>query len=282
VPNRYPPRFFLKTQTKTKRATKKVDWLGALLLFAGLLSFYCVLFPESAGFIGRNTVKFLGWLAGGGRYFIPLYIGAIGLSLLSKNLKRPTALPLILSLMLFGCVLVLFTLVSQAVWLENHGGVIGQAGVALFQRLFGNVGSWIIVGGLIATFTILLAGMSPGDVLSRFKELLVNDWHEWRNVRATSPVRREKKAPIVQSKIQAQPPVVQAPKPSAPPKIMTHTPETSTPRPERPRAPAPVRDSKESAVVASAPTPKKPYQPPALDIFETMGGTFSVPKEELR
>src|SRR5689334_8313612 len=74
VPNRYPPRFFLRTQAKTKRQTKKVDWLGAFLLFSGLLSFYCVLFPQSAGLWGRNVVKFLGWFAGLGRYFLPVYV----------------------------------------------------------------------------------------------------------------------------------------------------------------------------------------------------------------
>ncbi len=233
--------------------------------------------------MGRSVVQFLSWLSGSGRYFIPLYIGALGITLLSKNLKRPTALPLILSLLLFGCVLVLFTLVSKAVWLENHGGIIGQAGEVLFQRLFGVAGSWIIIGGLIATFTILLAGMSPGDVLSRFKDLLVNDWHEWRSAKLAPPAKREKKAPVVTSKITAPPaPVVQpaVAKPAAPPKIMTRD---EAPRPERPRSPIqPVRELKEPAAAASS-APSKPYQPPALDIFETMGGNaFHVPKEELR
>jgi S-DNA-T family DNA segregation ATPase FtsK/SpoIIIE len=193
-------------------------------------------------------------------------------------MRRPKALPLILSLLLFGCVLVLFTLVGEAVWLENHGGVIGQAGQALFHRLFGLVGSWIIVGGLIATFTILLAGMSPGDVLSKFKDLLINDWREWRSARLSPPAKREKKPPVVATKIPVQPPVVQAPKPSAP-KIMTRE-EPAPPRPERPRAPV-TQSVKETAPAANA--PKKPYASPALDIFETMGGNaFHVPKEELR
>lgn len=282
MPNRYPPRFFLRTQAKTKRSTKKIDWLGAFLFFSGLLTFFCVLFPQSAGAFGQRVVKFLSWLAGTGRYFIPLYIGGMGVTLLSKNARRPQALSVLFSTLLFWSSLIFITLLSRAVWAENYGGILGHIGQQLFHRLFGEMGSWLFVGGICATFTILLAGMSPGDVFTRIKDVLITDWHEWKSARQTAPAKREKKAPIVQPKMQptpVHPPSIQAPKPPAP-KIMTPENVSPPPRPERPRAPVVSKEAEKPTPADTA--PKKPYVPPALDIFETVGATFSVPKEELR
>jgi S-DNA-T family DNA segregation ATPase FtsK/SpoIIIE len=282
VPNRYPPRFFLRSQAKTKRPSKKLDWMGALLVFSGILSLYCVLFPASAGVFGQNIDKFLFWLSGSGRYFIPVFAAGLGGTLLSKSVKRPRFLTLCFIAALFWSTLILFTLVGESVWFENLGGVLGAVGERLFERLFGVVGSWIVVGGFIATFGTLLAGVTPGEVFMRIKDVLVSDWKEWRSAKETAPVKKEKRTPVVEPKIQspaAAATIAPAPiKPSAP-KIVNAVEEK---RKVSATAAAPKAAAEKSTEKTADKGQQKPYSSPALDIFDTKGTGFSVPKEELR
>lgn len=282
MPRSYPPRFFLRTRQKTKtRSSTQYGWFGISLMFLGALSFYCVLFPEYSGLWGKNIAKFLGWLGGNGRFFVPFLIGGIGFLFLHRQGKRPSLLKLLLSLVLSWSMLILFTQMGQAVWSENLGGVLGQIGAAFFTRLFGVIGSWIVICGVITTCTLLLVGLAPGDLYVRIRELLQSDWEEWKKARAAnapSHEKKERRPPVVAPKEELKEP----PRKIEPPKIM-NAPPAPAPMP-LPSASSKAELSKRERPVkpaSAAESPAKPYISPSVDIFDAITRNHSVSKEEL-
>src|SRR5947207_12544196 len=113
----FSPRYHFKAQAKSKsRSKKKIDWIALGLLFVGALTFFTVLFPTTAGTWGKKCSQFLGWLAGSGRYALPVLIALLGWDLLLKKEKQSTLLQKILVGVLFVSCLIFFSLVGQSVW----------------------------------------------------------------------------------------------------------------------------------------------------------------------
>lgn len=293
-----------KSRSKTKkRQQRKLDWIAVGLLFVGVFSFYCVLFPESAGLWGRRIARFLGWFSGVGRYIIPILISYVSLRALFKRENPVSLLQISLGSGLFWSFTILMAMIGDAVWSQNFGGVIGKGGSIFFNRLFGYVGSWIVVFGLIGTLSLLLSGISPREAAHRLWDMLVEDWQSWRKAK---PVVKTKngKSPVVP----AAEALTQPLQPAPPPKIMGLTPEkqkesvqkeaskeesknglepkikvpekpkkvASKPASEKPVSTEKVTDKAEPP----APAPV-PYQSPSLEIFKSAEGKNPVPKEEL-
>lgn len=284
----FSSRFSYKARAKNKSrsSSKHVGWVSSAFLFLSTLAFYCVLFPELSGLWGQKIAQFLGWLLGSGRYIVPVLVGGIaGLRIFKKD-HSWSPLRIVLSLGLTWAFLVFLSLLGQAVWQENYGGVIGRLGQQFFTRLFGNVGCWIVDAGIIGTLTILFVGSTPSEVFHGVSDTLRNDWHDWK---------KEKKSKVKESR----------------PPVVASIPALSQPVPNKPAlkimglkedSPSPAAASKSSAEVKISKRPEKtaaaspansqppevpstankiPYTSPSLDIFEEPKRNPPVAKEEL-
>ena len=283
----FSSRFSYKARAKSKSrsVSKHVGWISAAVLFTSLLAFYCVLFPEASGLWGRNIAQFLGWLAGAGRYLLPLLTGVIaGMHIFHKD-QSWSALKIVLSFGLFFSMMIFFSLLGQAVWNENYGGILGEMGMRLFTRMFGEAGSWIVDGGIMVTLSILFIGATPAEVFHGIRTTLQDDWQDWRKTKSTKT--KETRPPVV-------PPV---------PSLAQSAPKTSTPKisgmKEEPKAEAIAASAEPkitrrlekpvSAYGAAKPEPipapaaisQVPYLSPSLDIFEDAKRNQPVAKEEL-
>jgi len=274
MPPIFSSRFSYKARAKAKsRSTSKhVGWISASVLFVSLLTFYCVLFPEASGLWGRNISRFLGWLCGSGRALLPLLTGVIAARRIFRRETSWNWLQSILSFALFGSLLISLSLLGQAVWQEKNGGILGEMGRQFLDRLFGNVGSWIVDAGFIATLSILFAGVTPADVFHGVTTALADDWQDWKKNKAPAKVK-ETKTPVVPAMPALSQPV---PKNTAP-KIVNLREET----PPKKENPSPVSEPKIGRQEQKPVADKIPYFSPSLDIFEDAKRNQPVAKEEL-
>lgn len=290
----FSPRYYFKSQSKNKtRSKKKIDWAAAGLILAGALSFYTVLFPLAAGSWGRNLNKIFGWLAGVGRFALPLLVGLLGWDLLQKKDKQAGLLKKVFVGISAWFALILVSLLSQAVWKVNQGGVLGDLGQKFLVEIFGVVGAWMLVVAGLFVLALLLIGKSPGDVFHSVGDALREDW---KNLRSTNkePIVREKRPPVVPSAPTLAP---LPPKAKEEPKIIGGSSEKSsvvksvegkTAKEKKPQIPVPaevvaknVQANGKVTELASKPQVAVPYTSPSLEIFESFGGGHPVSKEEL-
>ncbi|MCB4757738.1 MAG: DNA translocase FtsK, partial [Elusimicrobia bacterium] len=186
---------------------------------------------------------------------------------------------------LLWSILILSNLVGLAAWDENTGGIVGLVSQRFFLRLFGPVGTWIVVPCLLIVFTAVLLKISPGEMLLKLKVLIIEDWKQWK-VTKKEP-RAVSRAPILSPK----PGLADTGGEKKPPKIVA-------PLEEKLTKPAPLMDIENEGkseptleetekkirvarASASTPKPTPPYQSPQLEIFEPLNGVKPVPKEEL-
>ncbi|OVE76550.1 hypothetical protein BVX98_05665 [bacterium F11] len=286
-------RFRARSKEK-RRQQKKFDWLAVGIIFVGVLSLYCILFPNLSGLWGRRLAQFLGWLAGFGRFLIPFALLWIGGKTLFNRSQRIQTLKPLLSLALFVSFLVFMTLLGQAVWQENYGGIIGLSGNQLLVRLFGEAGSWIVTLGLLCVLAILRSGLSPSEIVYKTSQSLIEDWQEWKKAKVAK--RKERRPPVVPAVD-----VLQKPAPaSLPPKIVKS--ESKLPPPvaktppseekkgvEKKKSKPLIRKtngesqekSDQNVSPVDPPKPAPRYESPSLEIFEAAGGSTPVPREEL-
>jgi DNA segregation ATPase FtsK/SpoIIIE, S-DNA-T family len=245
------------------------------MIVLSVLSFYGVLFPQASGFWGRHVTLFLGWLAGFGRFVLPVLIGLWGGLLLLRKERHPGFLKLIVAAGVFISSLIALSLLGEHVWRDNFGGVIGLLGKTFLVRIFGVVGSWVVVLATTAMGVLLLTGQTPSEVFHKLKEGLKNDFEDLKKAR--QPAIKEKQPPVVpgQSALAPLPK-----KPAAPPKIMNNvaaaTSAMAKPVAEKPSK-APRAIDKAPAVAAEKPA----YVGPPLEIFDAAEGKQPVSKEEL-
>jgi S-DNA-T family DNA segregation ATPase FtsK/SpoIIIE len=295
-----PSRFSYRSQNKTKNQKKgRWSWISISVLFLSIFSFYCVLFPEAAGLWGRKLTQFLGWLLGGGRFFVPPVIGYQALLLLIHKDRRLQPLKTLLLSALLLTVLISLSLVGEAVWGQNLGGILGKGGTQLLTRLFGQVGSWIFVFFSVFSLAVLMAGKTPGELFHKTIEILSQDWKEWKQLKTTAPLK-EKKTPVVA----AHPDLTKPPvKVTAAPKIkgledpiqkkeekaiwdQSPAPEQKKKEPIISKLPAePKKSVKENGIKEEIQPQKEktsvPYQAPSLELFENQARVSPVAKEEL-
>jgi len=276
-----------KARSKNKNKNRKsVDWIAAALIFLGALLFYCVIFPASSGLWGQQCARFLGWFAGTGRFFIPLLIGLAGFRIIINRGISPSSVKWLLSAVLFWSLMIFFTILGDAVWKENYGGILGLTGAEFFERLFGQIGCWIIAVGLICVLTLILSGTTPGEVFYKIWDVLVEDWQEWRKGRTKTV--KDKKSPVVKPS-----PVLSEPlRSTSTPKIISTKEQLDPVHKNSEKSPIKIKEkprkenaSKTSLTTKASPeTPppaKIPYAPPSLEIFDVPEGGTPVPKEEL-
>lgn len=276
-------RLFAKSQKKKPKKSHNFDWVSIAFIFLGVLAFYCVLFPAHAGEWGKNIARFLSWFSGLGRFFLPLFLASAGLSLLLRKDHEPKLIRFLLVGLVFWIAMIFLSLLGEAVWGENYGGILGFIGQKFLNRIFGIAGSWIVVFGLSGVLGVLLAGHSPSEFFKKIREFLVSDWKSWRNEK--SEPRREKRQPVVKPQPELAP-VGPAPKPKVQLKIMglkKENKEENIPAPQESLEKEDVLTNMVKSKSVDAPVAKEsiPYKSPSIDIFEAFEKSVPVSKAEL-
>src|SRR5689334_11331091 len=89
MPYQFQSRFSYKSRVKTKKSSviKNFGWIATAIIFLGIFSFYCVLFPEKSGQWGQSLSQLLGWFAGPGRFILPPLFIYLGVYVLMKKGK---------------------------------------------------------------------------------------------------------------------------------------------------------------------------------------------------
>ncbi|MGQ9512579.1 DNA translocase FtsK 4TM domain-containing protein [Thermodesulfitimonas sp.] len=258
-----------KTEEKNVKDVK-IELLGVGLLavaaFAGVS-----LATDSAGAAGAFVRRFLAWLAGEGRYLVPVVVGLLGLALVREGCWREE-----LRLKLYGAGgLLLVALVLLDLWLlppekllrqalshglvGDGGGVTGAFFSYVMRRAFGVAGTYVILGSITLACLALTTTLSPGDLIKGFWERLLRSGRKLKrtlsNFLFTEVVPEEEEiSPVVPVIIDG---VAPAPaRPETPP-----VPEASPPSLPEPPAPAATDTATEK---------KPPTQPAQISLEEVI------------
>jgi S-DNA-T family DNA segregation ATPase FtsK/SpoIIIE len=281
---------YFKASSKTqKKARRRQEIVGVLLVAAGVLSFYCVLFP--AGLWGRHIKGGLAYVFGWGRYFFPAWLAYVGYRVAISKPWTQSAL----RLSLWGSLFVFFsafsTLFGQAAYKTNYGGALGLAGAGFLSQLFGAPGAWIVTLSALGLTVCGLMRMSPVEVFEFVSQRITHDLKDWRDARRQAPSAKKPSVvkprplaapadppfrpgvPTIAKEPKAPPSNGAAAKPAAPSNGSEAKSSASAaeaaPRPAEKPAIRPPKPATEAAAPLSgneAKPPKAPYAPMAYDL----------------
>lgn len=263
------------TRARRRTTSSRQPLIGITLASASVIAFYTILFPF--GEWGRPIKGALATAFGLGRFFVPCLTGYVGLRL---SLSRPWPQGLLRTalwsgLLFFGlCFVSLFSRLAYGV---NAGGVVGLAGSALFVRMFGLPGAWLVALAGLAFAVTALFRVTPAAVVEWAWHRLKEDLGEWRNARKEPRVARD--AIVKPRPLAAPPPVTSAsPVVTAPPRIERPVP---APKPAARPAPAPVapQPAAEEKTAPAAPAPAPVFTLPSLALLQDYAGTSAPPAE---
>lgn len=177
---------FLSKRTGNKRGTKSKEYnreiLGIVIISFGILSIIS-LFSNKTGIVGVFLKNIYFTLMGFGGYIFPLIIIAIGLLFIINRLDIGGDVKSIYLLILFFCFLTLIDIknpgaanltakITQSLELSKDGlggGFIGAVFGYVFLKLFGSVGSYIIIVFIVFISILLFTEVKVKDFLKRPK-----------------------------------------------------------------------------------------------------------------
>lgn len=177
---------FLSKRTGNKRGTKSKEYnreiLGIVIISFGILSIIS-LFSNKTGIVGVFLKNIYFTLMGFGGYIFPLIIIAIGLLFIINRLDVGGDVKSIYLLILFFCFLTLIDIknpgaanltakITQSLELSKDGlggGFIGAVFGYVFLKLFGSVGSYIIIVFIVFISILLFTEVKVKDFLKRPK-----------------------------------------------------------------------------------------------------------------
>ena len=182
--NRYSGRYF---QVKTKqKKTKEVRAIVGIIV--GLVLFYCLVMPDQCGAVGKFLSEKIFYLFGKTSYILVLSIVLISvLFLISKKINFIK--------IIIGILSIAFLSVFLSV-VKSDGGVFGNFLADFFVRLFGKVGSGIVLFASILYFISFLSNISLIEVTKKILDYIIQDIKEWQNTRKLikkTEVKQEKK-----------------------------------------------------------------------------------------
>jgi len=193
-----------RTNKKSKKTNKSVlnrDILGIVILALGLLVLLS-LFSTKMGLVGQiiNGTTFS--LMGYGGYYFPLLIFGIGIVFILDRFEN-LEFEAIISLTI---VFISFLIIADGIntsheslinrirnsillsELNKGGGVIGSLFGFFFYKLFGSIGTYIVLSLLIIVSTMMLLNITLKDVIRKFHSIstnIVNKNKEKKNLRKT-------------------------------------------------------------------------------------------------
>lgn len=169
-----------KKRKENKECNREI--IGIIIVSFGILSAIS-LFSDKTGIIGVILKNIYFTLMGFGGYIFPLIIVAIGLLFIINRFNIDGDIKSIYILVLFICFLVFIDIKSQIGTTINMkvshslelskqglgGGVIGTIFGFLFFKLFGSIGSYIIISFIVLISILLFTEIRIKDIYKQFK-----------------------------------------------------------------------------------------------------------------
>lgn len=173
---------FLDKKNKSNHKKYNKEIIGIITIFFGILSVIS-LFSNKTGIIGAFLKNLYFTLMGFGGYFFPWIIIIIGVLFITNKFNINKHIKSIYLLVIFSCFLTfldianqntaIFTIkIKQAMDLSQKGfggGVIGTVFGYFFYKLFGSLGSYIILLFIAFIFTLLFTEVNVLDSLKNIK-----------------------------------------------------------------------------------------------------------------
>ncbi len=171
----------LKTKPNRKKSFNK-EIIGIIIITFGLLSTIS-LFSNKTGIVGIILRNIYFTLMGFGGYIFPLIIMAIGVLFLINKLDSNNDIKSLYLIGIFLCFLVLLDInnvdggnfsikFSNSLELSQErlgGGLIGSIFGFLIYKLFGSIGSNIVVMVIVAILVLLFTEVKISEILSRIR-----------------------------------------------------------------------------------------------------------------
>lgn len=162
----------VKKNKKLKPISKEL--VGIILVFLGMLSFISI-FSDKMGIFGNFLYRLSSNIAGRANFLLPLILMFLGTSLTVKSLQKNFPKYLVCSIILFLCLIIVLdtnkteelTLVERMHFSKDFatvgkgGGVIGAVLGFFLYKIFGTVGTFIIVGILVLATIIYMTKFTP-------------------------------------------------------------------------------------------------------------------------
>ena len=156
-----------KTPARIRKAKRKrrssasghPELIGLGLLAAGLFLASVLLLGWDGGVVGEKVESVLDGAIGGARLALPVVLVVVGALMVTRSGLvdvRP-----------FRTGLVVFALGLLTILGAERGGFVGEALDAIFGRLLGSTGAFILGAFALTTGVILLTGASVGALLRR-------------------------------------------------------------------------------------------------------------------
>jgi S-DNA-T family DNA segregation ATPase FtsK/SpoIIIE len=154
-----PARIRKKKRTRRQRGHHHHELLGLGLLCAGLFLAFVTWLEGNGGIIGTTIADWLDALLGTARIGVPVVLVALG-ALMVARASLVDVKP-------FRTGLVLLIVGAMVLLAEERGGAVGSAFDAVFGRLIGGTGTFLLGFFLCWAGALLLTGASLGAMLHR-------------------------------------------------------------------------------------------------------------------
>ena len=154
-----PARIRKKKRTRKQRGHHHHELLGLGLLCAGLFLAFVTWLEGNGGIVGTTIADWLDALLGMARIGVPVVLVALG-ALMVARASLVEVKP-------FRTGLVLLSVGAMVLLSEERGGAVGSAFDAVFGRLIGGTGTFILGLFLCWAGALLLTGASLGAMLHR-------------------------------------------------------------------------------------------------------------------
>ncbi len=181
---------------KSKKKTKKTinnktvkkeynkDIIGVIIISLGLITLLS-LFSTKMGLVGQiiNGTTFS--LLGFGGYFFPLFIIGTGCIFILDRFDKSGLKPFIATIVIFLSLLVVLDGINSSTsgliariqngmllsTMNKGGGVVGSFFGYFFYKLFGSIGTYIVLSALISICLLILTNAKVKDLISKATEI---------------------------------------------------------------------------------------------------------------
>jgi S-DNA-T family DNA segregation ATPase FtsK/SpoIIIE len=183
-----------RRNTKKKKSELNKEIIGIAILAFSVLSLFSM-YSNSTGVVGAFIKEKFNEIAGFGGFIIPYIILIIGVLFILNRLKLNESKKSVLLILVFVCFLTLihisylskldetasklnfFNLIESSIEfgkLGNGGGLIGAIVSFLFLKLFGFIGSYIVIATILLIAFLLLTNVSIISILKKISRFILS------------------------------------------------------------------------------------------------------------
>lgn len=177
---------------KNKKTIRlKFDIIGVISILAAIYLYICI-FDKNSGLAGKYINKMLFGIFGIGSYFFPMLILILGIAAFYLKDKIKLNIKFYSFCLAFVTLLMLLYLINIKIFQEAKldyiesiiaayelgsqsigGGIIGTALGYIMVKLFGTIGTYVVIVGLFFISLIMFTGATAASLLSHMKSFFI-------------------------------------------------------------------------------------------------------------